>query len=120
MTLHFKLCITLRPVSYTHLDVYKRQRQIKCMALIGITLCITVFALSYAKTAAICIIIHAICKISCLHLSLIHILLEIETDISLPIPGMEKTFSTMMLPPKISAAVIPKMVITGIREFLST
>lgn len=43
-----------------------------------------------------------------------------ETEMSRPIPGMEKTFSTMMLPPKISAAVIPKIVITGISEFLST
>ena len=31
-----------------------------------------------------------------------------ETEISRPIPGMEKTFSTMILPPRISAAVIPK------------
>ena len=39
---------------------------------------------------------------------------------SRPIPGMEKTFSTMILPPRISAAVIPKIVMTGIKEFLTT
>ena len=44
----------------------------------------------------------------------------IETEIKRPIPGRENTFSTMIDPPRISAAIMPRMVITGMREFLST
>ena len=42
--------------------------------------------------------------------------LDMETVISLPMPGRENMFSMIMLPPKISAVRSPSIVITGIRE----
>lgn len=45
---------------------------------------------------------------------------EIEIAMSFPIPGSEKTFSIMMLPPRISVKISPSVVITLKTEFLKT
>lgn len=45
---------------------------------------------------------------------------EIDWTISDPIPGSEKTFSTTRLPPILEVILIPMIVITGTRAFLST
>ena len=63
-------CIVNTPVSYTHLDVYKRQDVFKIQALGGVVKAVTVFSLCpRAEKADVIIVVQR----AFVHLSLIHI-----------------------------------------------